>query len=126
MPISSLHTLAIAAIREREPAMKIGQSHDPQRTSHLQPALDGRARAPASAGAVEPVEAGERIELSAATRSMVSAGTDTSNPIREHKVEEIRRAIQEGSFHVSAQAVADRMIAEAAELVEAIARGTNR
>lgn len=106
--------------------MKIGQTHDLQRTSSLQPALDGRAQAPASAGAVEPVEAGDRLELSAATRSMVSGGANTSSTIREQKVEEIRRAIQEGSFHISAQAVADRMISEAAELVETIARGTVR
>lgn len=106
--------------------MKIGQTSDSQRTNPLQATLDGRASAPASAAPVGPVEASDRVELSVASRALVAPGDDTSGAIRERKVEEIRRAIQEGRFHVSAQAVADRMISEAAELIETIARGSAR
>jgi negative regulator of flagellin synthesis FlgM len=127
MPITPSQALALAVIREREPTMKVGQTSDSQRTSPLGSVLDGRAPAPASAAPVEPVEAGDRVELSAASRSLVAGGTEpAAGAVREWKVEEVRRAIQEGRFHVSAHAVADRMIAEAAELVETIARGASR
>lgn len=126
MPITPSQTLASAAFRDREPLMKLGQTSDSQRASPLQAALDGRAPAPAATTPVEPVEAGDRVELSAASRSLAAGATDAAGAAREQKVEEIRRAIQEGRFHVSAHAVADRMIAEAAELVETIARGASR
>lgn len=41
---------------------------------------------------------------------------------RAEKIEEVRRAIREGRFQVSAQVVAERMIGEAAELIESLAR----
>lgn len=107
--------------------MKIGQTNDSQRTSPPLPGVDGRAPAPASAAPVEPVDGGDRIALSAASRSLATGGAaGGDDSIREQRVEDIRRAISEGRFHVSAHAVADRMIAEAAELVETIARGVAR
>jgi flagellar biosynthesis anti-sigma factor FlgM len=106
--------------------MKIGQTSESQRTNPLKTGLDGRPTAPASTDPVEAVEASDRVELSAASRLLAAPGADTAGAIREQKVEEVRRAIQEGRFHVSAQAVADRMIVEAAELLETIARGAAR
>lgn len=105
--------------------MKIGQTNDPQRLGTLPAVQEGRA--PASNAPVEPVEAADRVELSPASRTLAS-GAAAAGPdlIRQEKVEELRRAIQEGRFEVSAQAVADRMISEAAELIETIAGGGAR
>lgn len=102
--------------------MKIGQTSDTQRTGALAGAREGRA--PASSAPVEPVEAADKVELSPATRTL-AAGATTAGPglVRQEKVEELRRAIQEGRYEVSAHAVADRMISEAAELLETITRG---
>ena len=46
--------------------------------------------------------------------------------MRPGKVEEVKAAIQEGRFHVSAEAVADKMISAAAELIETMATGRSQ
>ena len=105
--------------------MKIGQTNDTQRIGALPGVQEGRA--PASNAPVEPVEAADRVELSPASRTL-SAGASAGGAdlVRQEKVEALRRAIQEGRFEVAAHAVADRMISEAAELIETIAGGGAR
>ncbi len=104
--------------------MKIGQIADALRNNPLSGPGDARATALASGAPLAAVQPGERVELSAASRRLADRGGDAD--VRAEKIEEIRQAIQEGRFHVSARAVADRMIAEAAELVEVIALGDGR
>lgn len=106
--------------------MKIGQTTDALRNGPLSGTVDGRLPASAPGTPVEAVQPGERVELSAASRRLAGAAGNGEAEVRSEKVEEIRRAIQEGRFHVSANAVADRMIAEAAELIESIALGGER
>ncbi|MCL4744222.1 MAG: flagellar biosynthesis anti-sigma factor FlgM [Burkholderiaceae bacterium] len=106
--------------------MKIGNNIE-----SLQPELVNRAtnasRSPAASGKeVAAVEATDRVELSGTSRSLATSAGGSPDAVRAEKVAEVREAIQQGKFHVSAQAVADKMINEAAELIEAITSGRGR
>ncbi len=66
-----------------------------------------------------PAPQADSVQLSAASRS-IGAITGTDTDVRTDKVEALRMQIEAGQFHVDAHKVADRMIAEAAELLETI------
>ncbi len=106
--------------------MKIGNNIE-----SLQPDLVNRAanasRSPTASGKeVAAVEATDKVELSGTSRSLAAVSSVSSDTVRAEKVAEVREAIQQGKFHVSAQVVADKMINEAAELIEAITSGRGR
>ncbi len=108
-----------------ESVMKVGNTTESIQSDLLSRAVNG-SRTPASTnGPVGEVSAGDRIELSETTRSLASlqAGGRNDDEVRAEKVAEVRQAISEGRFHVRAEAVADKMISQAAELIEAIASG---
>jgi len=64
----------------------------------------------------------DKVELSEASRKIAS--TDSVDmPVRADKVAEVRTAIQEGRFRISSEAIADKMISAAAELIETMATG---
>lgn len=100
--------------------MKVGQTNEPlipdpaSRIGARPPPASGSG---AEAGAVAPAD---KVELSQTSLNLSSAGAQSYSPER---VAEVKAAIQDGSFHVNAQVVAERMISEAAELVETIASG---
>jgi len=109
-----MRTLAGA---DKEPGMKVTNNIE-----SLQPELPslGVNGQRASTPSGKTAEGTDQVQLSEASRSL-KAGLSARNDgetIRPEKVEEIREAIKKGEFHVSAEAVADKMIAEAAELVE--------
>lgn len=101
--------------------MKIGTSLDVSKTDALLP-KEGRAGTSSSAP-VSPVEAVDKIELSAAARAAESSSN--APEVRADKVIEIRQAIEAGEFRVNPSDIADRMISEAASLLETIARQDN-
>lgn len=101
--------------------MKIGTSPEVAKTDALLP-KDGRAGTSSSAP-VSPVEAVDKIELSAAARAAESISN--APEVRADKVIEIRQAIEAGEFRVNPSDIADRMISEAASLLETIARQDN-
>ena len=68
---------------------------------------------------VEAVETTDSLRLSQATRKLAAEGRGGS-PVREDKVAEIRQAIDEGRFRVNAEAVADRMLSEAGDMVRTL------
>ncbi len=84
-------------------ALRSGQAAGAARS-----AARGRAAAPAAGET-------DSVSLSAASRAP-KADAD----VRADKVAEVREAIREGRFHVSAEVVADKMIAQAAELLETL------
>jgi len=101
--------------------MKIGATPEIVKTDQPRP-QEGRAGA-SSTAPVSPVEAVDKIELSAAARA---AEEQANTPeVRADKVLEIRRAIESGEFRVNPTEIADRMISEAASLLETIARQDN-
>lgn len=100
--------------------MKIGKLTDAERIDLLQPA---RAAGGERRDRVAQPRPADPVSVSSVSRNLMAeaAGAET-DPIRRQKVEEIRQALREGRFEVNAWAVADRMISEAAELLEALSR----
>lgn len=104
--------------------MKIGQAADLSKSELLKAPQAGTPRQAGSAGdtAIEKPLAATNVQLSDTSRGLVADGGHDGAPVRMAKVAEIRKAISEGRFHVTAHAVADRMISEAAELLETLSR----
>lgn len=98
--------------------MKIGQ---PDNKATLNP-LAGDRRAEAAQGkkhdAVPAGEPGTHVALSAAALAAQDAGAEFDAA----KVERITRAIAEGKFQVNAEVIADKLIANAQELLSRGAR----
>ncbi|MDT3677582.1 MAG: flagellar biosynthesis anti-sigma factor FlgM [Burkholderiaceae bacterium] len=105
--------------------MKIGKPAEPQQPDALSRAGHGApAAGTASAShseAVEKTSPAGSVHLSQASRSL-GAESAADEQVRLRKVEEVKAAIREGRFQVSAHAVADKMISQAAELLETLSR----
>ncbi len=105
--------------------MKIGNNIESIQSDLQTRAANGSRSGVASGKDVGAVEATDKVELSSTSRSLASgmpAGS-AADTVRLEKVAEVKAAMQEGKFHVNAQVVAEKMISEAAELIEAIAGG---
>ena len=61
----------------------------------------------------------DKVALSETSRKLANARSDT-NEVRVEKVDAVRAAIESGQFRVDAQKVADKLIVEAAQLLETI------
>ena len=96
--------------------MKIGPLEN--KANVATPAND-RKVAPGSTGTATP-EPSAKVELSTAASVLASVGSDAS--FDAQKVERLSRAIRDGSFRIDADAVADKLIANARELLN---RGSN-
>ena len=105
--------------------MKVNQSPDvkfgtPVAATPKRPEVRGGAAA--SAPAAEA--AASMVKLSPATQAMTQgvarSGTDVFDAA---KVEAMRSAIQNGSFSVNAEAIADRLLANAREMLGVVAAG---
>ncbi|MGD9943767.1 MAG: flagellar biosynthesis anti-sigma factor FlgM [Burkholderiaceae bacterium] len=70
--------------------------------------------------AVGEVDKVDKVQLSPASRNLAADVATGPEPVRAEKVAEVREAISKGEFHVNAKAVADKMIAQAAELIETL------
>ena len=105
--------------------MKIGNNIESLQSDLQSRAANGSRSAVSSGKDVGAVDATDKVELSSTSRSLASGmpASVASEAVRMEKVTEVRQAIQEGKFHVNAQVVAEKMINEAAELIEAIAGG---
>ena len=68
----------------------------------------------APAAASEP---SARVELSSQATLALSASEASRADFDTEKVERIAQAIREGKFHVNAEAIADKLIANATELL---------
>lgn len=105
--------------------MKIGKPADMQPTDALarsaQATAAARMAGTAGGGKIERTSAADKVQLSDASRKL-AADMESSDPIDSAKVEEVRQAIREGRFHVNAKVVAEKMIAQSAELLETITR----
>ncbi|HRO58264.1 MAG TPA: flagellar biosynthesis anti-sigma factor FlgM [Burkholderiaceae bacterium] len=103
--------------------MKISNPADIKQSELLRSTQAAASRQAGSAGgaAIEKAGAAASVQLSETSRNL-AAETAAGEPIRTAKVDEVRKAISEGRFHVNADVVADKMIAEAAELLETLSR----
>ena len=73
------------------------------------------AGAEASAAAGKPQPAGVTVTLSPSTASAMGPGG--GEVFNAEKVETMKQAIANGSFQVNAEAIADKMLANAAEML---------
>ena len=80
----------------------------------------GAEAAPAGglAAATAQPQAGVTVTLSP-TASQALAGGGSSDVFNAEKVEAMKQAIADGSFKVNAEAIADKMLANAAEMLSA-------
>ena len=91
--------------------MKIGPLEN--KANLATPATDRKAAA-GGTQAASP-EPSAKVELSAAAGVLASVGSDGS--VDAQKVERLSRAIREGSFRIDADAIADKLIHNARELL---------
>ena len=96
--------------------MKIGPLEN--KANLATPASDRKA--PASGTQAASPEPSAKVELSVAASVLASVSSDGS--FDASKVERLQRAIREGTFRIDAVAVADKLIANARELLH---RGSN-
>jgi negative regulator of flagellin synthesis FlgM len=89
--------------------MKIGPL-DPK--APVAPVASERPAAPARAARPAGEEASAQVELSS-----TALAADTSADFDAEKVERIAQAIRDGKFQVNAEAIADKLIANAQELL---------
>ena len=104
--------------------MKIGKPAEIQQSELLRASQTANTRVAGNAGggAVGKTEAAVNVRLSDTSRSLAAEASGPVRSMRTEKVEEVRRAIAEGRFKVNAEVVADRMISEAAQLLETLPR----
>jgi negative regulator of flagellin synthesis FlgM len=97
--------------------MKIGQLENSTATPAVNERKPGAASTPAAA-ASSPVEASAKVALSPAL-SQLAAGSQ-EGVFDAEKVQRISEAIRDGKFTVNADAIADKLIANAQELLGAV------
>ncbi|MEX1167107.1 MAG: flagellar biosynthesis anti-sigma factor FlgM, partial [Hydrogenophaga sp.] len=78
----------------------------------------GAENAAATSAAAKPqASAGVTVSLSASTTQALSGAGSTSDVFNADKVESMKQAIANGSFQVNAEAIADKMLSNAAEML---------
>ena len=93
-----------------EPIMKIGHLEN---KAAINPTVSERKPAPAAGGKAS--EPSAKVELSSAATLGVEAGESVFDA---EKVKRIADAIRDGKFVVNAEAIADKLIANAQELLD--------
>lgn len=104
--------------------MKIGNNIESLQSDLLARAANG-TRLPSTpvAPKVGAVSGVDKVELSEISKRLTGdAAPSGESDIRAEKVEEVRLAMAQGRFHVSAHVVAEKMIADAAQLIETMSR----
>lgn len=103
--------------------MTIGSTTNKTQGLPVASAATGPAVTPANArnsadiAAVAPAEASAQVALSSTAASLLSASASTAD-FDSAKVDRISQAIERGDFKVDAGAIADKLIANAAELLK--------
>ena len=97
--------------------MKIGSPADKPTPPAAAPASSAPGASPRDvAGATPPAEASAQVALSN-TAKLLSGNDAASGDFDTQKVERMSQAIEKGEFQVNAEAIADKLIANAAELL---------
>lgn len=102
--------------------MKIGQPSDNSKPVSTpvqpQPAKGGQstpARASTPKSSSQP--AGVAVTVSTLARTLAAATTDGAGEVDAEKVSSVRAAIQQGTYKVNAEAIADKLLANAQEIL---------
>lgn len=75
------------------------------------------AGAVAGASAAAKPQAGVTVTLSSASQAMSAVGSTGSDVFNAEKVEAMKLSIADGSFKVNPEAIADKMLSNAAEML---------
>ena len=95
----------------------------PQKAAERPNAGDEAAAAAGAAAKPQP-GAGVTVTLSSSASQAISGAGGSGNDVfNAEKVEAMKAAIADGSFKVNAEAIADKMLANAAEMLSAGSRG---
>ena len=95
----------------------------PQKAAE-RPTAGAEAAAAAGAAAKPQPSAGVTVTLSSSTTQALSgAGGASSDVFNSEKVEAMKAAIADGSFKVNPEAIADKMLSNAAEMLSSGSRG---
>ncbi len=95
----------------------------PQKAAE-RPNAGAEAAAAAGAAAKPQPGAGVTVTLSSSASQAISGSGGSGNDVfNAEKVEAMKAAIADGSFKVNAEAIADKMLANAAEMLSAGSRG---
>jgi negative regulator of flagellin synthesis FlgM len=104
--------------------MKIGQPHDNAilvntgaQTPSAKPERGAAATANATA-AQSTQSAGVAVTVSTAARSLAAVGRSDTADVDMDKVNAVRAAIQQGTYTVNADAIADKLLSNAQELLK--------
>ena len=90
----------------------------PQRAAEQRPTAGAEAAAAAGAAARPQPSAGVTVTLSAATSQAVSGtGGSSSDVFNADKVEAMKASIADGSFTVNPEAIADKLLSNAQEML---------
>lgn len=96
----------------------------PQRAA-AQPPAGAESAAAAGAAAKPQAGAGVQVTLSSSTSQALSgAGGSNSDVFNAEKVESMKQAIANGTFQVNAEAIADKMLSNAAEMLNSSSGGS--
>lgn len=95
----------------------------PQKAAE-RPNAGAEAAAAAGSAAKPQPGAGVTVTLSSSASQAISGSGGSGNDVfNAEKVEAMKAAIADGSFKVNAEAIADKMLANAAEMLSAGSRG---
>jgi negative regulator of flagellin synthesis FlgM len=94
--------------------MKIGNPADKPVVTPASTPSTSTSSAASSAAPRQPVEASAQVALSSTATSLLSAGDAEFNA---GKVERVSQSIERGEFAANAEVIADKLIANAAELL---------
>ena len=101
--------------------MKIGQSPEPTpgiTPPAKRPGPETEAAAQAKTAARATPAAGTSVTVSTLGRTLQASRQATAGDVDQAKVERIRSAIADGSDQVDAEAIADKMLANAEEMLQ--------
>ena len=101
--------------------MKIGNNADLNAYSKVggtaSGAVDGGSKAAKPGRAKASDAAGSTVELSSTASSLISGTTSDDGSFDAEKVARIASAIEKGEFKINADAIADKLIANASEML---------
>ncbi len=106
--------------------MKIGQPSD--NSIHIQPGnananqKAGPSASASSAASASTRSAGVAVTVSTLARGLEKAGRAEGQDIDTQKVASVRAAIQEGTYVVNPEAIADKLLANAQEMLNRTSR----
>ena len=111
-------------VESSSPDSHIGSVAGGPQKSAEKPSAGPEAAGAASAAAKPQAAAGVTVTLSPTATQAMSGASSGNDVFNADKVEAMKSAIADGSFKVNAEAIADKMLSNAAEMLSSSSGGT--